>query len=108
MKNNSTYANQAKVFPRIYSYAMSALYKRLPLYRYTFLIRNLVRHSQEITHIVVRDYMRHNIDEFNGRYNLDLLQYLVARDVDYVFVDNKVAIYVEKLLSSQKKLQLPK
>lgn len=105
---NGNYADEAKVFPRVYAYAMSSLYRRLPLYRYTFLIRNLVRHSQEITHLVVRDYMMHNVDEFGGRYNLDFLQYLVAKDVDYAFVDNKVAIFISRMLAPQKKLHLPK
>ena len=107
MKNN-TYADEAKVFPRIYAYALSSLYRRLPLYRYPFFIRNLVRNSQEITHLVIRDYMMHNVDEFNGRYNLDLLQYFIARDVDYAFVDFRVAIFIEKHLLPQKKLHIPK
>lgn len=105
---NDTYSQEAKVFPRIYAYALSSLYRRLPLYRYPFFIRNLVRHSQEITHLVIKDYLMQNVDEFNGRYNLDLLQYLVARDVGYSFVDCRVAVFIEKNLLPKKKMHLPK
>lgn len=105
---NDTYSEEAKAFPRIYAYALSSLYRRLPLYRYPFFIRNLVRHSQEITHEVIRDYLMHNVHEFNGRYNFNLLQYLVARDVGYSFVDSRVAIFIEKHLLPKKKIHLPK
>lgn len=99
---NDTYADDAKVFPRVYGHAMMSLLRRLRLFRYPFLMRNLVLRAQEVTHLIVRDYLRQNVDEFNGRYNLDFLQYLVAKDVDYVFVDEAVGRYIEKLLSPSK------
>lgn len=103
MKNH-TNADEAKVFARIYAYALSSLYRRLPLYKHPFFIRDLVRHSQEITHLVIKDYIVHNLDDRSGLNNLDQLQYLIARDVGYAFVDCRVAIYIENHLLLMKKL----
>lgn len=102
------YAEVARMFPRVHSHAMMSLLKRLPLFHYSFLIRNLAYRSHEVTHMVIEDYIKHYMDQHSGQADLDSLQYLVARDVDHQFVDRVATRYVAILLLSKQSLRLSK
>ena len=105
---NYTYADEAKVFPRVYSHAMMSLLKRLPLFHYSYLLRNLVEHSQNVTHLVMEDYIMYHVDQYNGLCDLESLQILVAKDVGHEFVDRVVVKYIATFLLSEQALRLSK
>jgi len=107
MKNH-TYADEAKVFPRVYSHAMMSLLKRLPLFHYSYLLRNLVGNSQKVTHLVIKDYITYHVDQYNGLCDLESLQILVAKDVGHEFVDRVVVRYITIFLIGRQTLRLSK
>lgn len=102
------YAEAARMFPRVRSHAMMSLLKRLPLFHYSFLIGNLAHRSNEVTHMVIEDYIKHYMDEHSAQSGMESLQYLVAKDVDHQFVDRVATRYIAILLLSKQSLGLSK
>jgi len=64
--------------------------------------KNYIERAKEITHEVIKDYLTDNVDLFNGQYSLSALKPLVAKDVDYMFVDDAVSKHIQIILYSQR------
>lgn len=107
---NSSHEDTARDFPDVYNYVTTSLYRRLPYFNFAnvYFRQNRIEYAKKITHLVIKNYLVDNVDEFNGTYSLGTLKYLIARDVDYLTVDKEVSKYVQELLYSPATLQKSK
>lgn len=107
---NSFHEDTARDFPDVYNYVTTSLYRRLPYYNFAnvYFRQNRIEHAKSITHSVIKCYLVDNVDQFNGKYSLGKLKYLIARDVDYMSVDKEVSKYIQELLHSSATLQKSK
>lgn len=98
------YDDAARDFPEVYNLVTLSLARRLPFFRFmpTYFRQNYIERAKEITQKVISDYLINNVDQFNGQQNLSTLKFLVAKDVDYTFVDNVVSEHIQTIFYSQK------
>lgn len=95
------YSRIAENFPRVYNYAEKSLLKRMPFWDVPGLEHQLVERAEMITVHVVYLCKAYNLGlaDSRGHINVDILQCLIAKDVDYSFVDCYVESYIAQLLS---------
>lgn len=98
------YDDAARDFPEVYNLVTLSLARKLPFFKFMppYFRQNYIERAKEITHEVIKEYLDDNADQFNGQSSLSTLKFLIAKDVDYTFVDNVVSEHIQTILHPQK------